>query len=334
MKINLAIIGLEEGLSILHAAYRSPAWNIAAICDLNTELMEKRKLDYGLSSYSTDDYNSILNDKTIDVIAIFTPDHLHAEHAVAALEAGKHVILTKPIAPNVADASRIKAACEKHPNQVFFAAHTSRFIPSMVEQRVDYLKGKIGKLIAVETEYNADKRQRSVYLSEAWPNFSPLHIWLVHPVDIALWYLGDVDTTHIVTRQSSMSKRLGLSQPDNYVVSLTNSNGLIALAKGFYSSPEPHRFSCILRGEEGYSVATYPEMTYEGIFDKHPDIKKDYRNEEDYYNPFGNYSYHVGEMQNILDECAECIRKKTPPSVDIEAGCLSVQILDNLIQTK
>ncbi len=328
--LNLAIIGLQEGLSALHAATRCPCWNIRALCDLDHSLLEKRKADYGINAYLTDEYDSILRDPRIDVVALFTPDHLHAAHAISALEAGKHVILTKPVAPDLDSAEKIEEACRRHPRQLFFAAHTSRFIPSLMDQRKDWRAGKLGALVSIETSYNADKRERAVHLGKSWPTFSPLHIWLVHPIDIALWYLGDVEMASLAVTQSTHFKNLGLSQPDNYIASVSNPAGVLGLIKGFYSSPEPAIVSCVLRGEAGYSVATYPEMSYQAHFDDGPSIEKSYEAEESYYFPFEGRSHHVGEMQNILEEATRCIHSDIRPSVGIGEGAKAVRLLEQL----
>ena len=52
----------------------------------------------------------MLADPAIDAIGIYTPDHLHAEHVIRALDAGKHVICTKPFIDNLARAAR-RAGC-------------------------------------------------------------------------------------------------------------------------------------------------------------------------------------------------------------------------------
>ncbi len=56
------------------------------------------------------DWRAMLDDKSVDAVAITAPHHLHCELAVAALQAGKHVLLEKPMATTWGDAKRMKAA--------------------------------------------------------------------------------------------------------------------------------------------------------------------------------------------------------------------------------
>ncbi len=328
--INLAIIGLQEGLSALHAAHRSKQWNVTTLCDLNSQLLEERKEAYKLNADLVTSIDDVLNNPDVDVVAIFTPDHLHAEHAVASLEAGKHVILTKPIASSIEDAEKIQKTCLKYPDQLFFAAHTSRFIPSLMDQYADFQAGKLGKFISVEASYNDDKRSRMLHLADKWGRFSPLYIWLIHPMDIALWYLGDVKELSLISHASSSIINTGNAYPDNYLVNLNNQSGQLGLVKGYYSVPEPSIVECVLRGENGYSVATYPEMRYHAVFDVHENLDREYASSIDHYFPFGRYSHHVGEMGNILTEAANCIKNTVKPSVGIEEGFKTVETLQRL----
>ncbi|MBE6612958.1 MAG: Gfo/Idh/MocA family oxidoreductase [Ruminococcaceae bacterium] len=65
---------------------------------------------HGITAYET--YAAMLADPAIDAVCICTPSGLHAENALDALAAGKHVVLEKPMALNVADADRVAAACK------------------------------------------------------------------------------------------------------------------------------------------------------------------------------------------------------------------------------
>ena len=115
-----------------------------------------------------------------------------------------------------------------------------------MDQYQDYRDGNIGRLLAVETEYHADKRQRAVHLSQQWGTFSPLSIWLVHPVDLAVWYLGEVSESSMTVTQSQHFRDLHQG-PDNFVAVLQNKQQTIGLVKGFYTSPQPSTVRVTLR---------------------------------------------------------------------------------------
>ncbi|MGC5775278.1 Gfo/Idh/MocA family protein [Paenibacillus pabuli] len=85
---------------------------IYAICDLNEQRATAAAEKYSAQSVYTD-YREMLNDPHVDAVSICTWNNTHAEFAIAALEAGKHVLLEKPVATNVQDAMRIEEAVEQ-----------------------------------------------------------------------------------------------------------------------------------------------------------------------------------------------------------------------------
>ena len=82
------------------------------IADVDAQAVEKRAAEFGFPRWTTE-WREVIQDPQVDLIDITTPNHLHAEMAIAAAEAGKHVYCEKPLANNSADAARIVAAVEK-----------------------------------------------------------------------------------------------------------------------------------------------------------------------------------------------------------------------------
>src|SRR5204862_6652653 len=95
-KLRLGVLGLGEGRSIISASLNSELWELARICDLNEDLCRERAAEFKFPQYTTS-LDEMLADRSIDVIGIYTPDPLHATHVKACLDAGKHVICTKPL---------------------------------------------------------------------------------------------------------------------------------------------------------------------------------------------------------------------------------------------
>jgi phthalate 4,5-cis-dihydrodiol dehydrogenase len=83
---------------------------LVAACADELPLAEAFTAEHGGKPYS--DWRAMLDDKSLDAVAITAPHHLHCRLAVAALEAGKHVLLEKPMALSVAECNRIIAAAE------------------------------------------------------------------------------------------------------------------------------------------------------------------------------------------------------------------------------
>ena len=82
------------------------------VADVEAKALERWAGEFGFARWTTD-WREIVADPGVDVVDITTPNHLHAEMAIAAAQAGKHVYCEKPLATTSAEAARIVAAVEK-----------------------------------------------------------------------------------------------------------------------------------------------------------------------------------------------------------------------------
>jgi predicted dehydrogenase len=109
-RIRLGIIGAgDRGTQIMREALACPNTEFAGVADVYTKrLDDARAVAPDAKTYL--DYRRLLDDKTVDAVLIATPQHLHCEHFVAALDAGKHVYQEKTMAFSVEHAKRMRAA--------------------------------------------------------------------------------------------------------------------------------------------------------------------------------------------------------------------------------
>src|SRR6056297_2300675 len=103
---RVAIVGLGFGAEFIPIYQRHPHADIVAICQRNTESLNEIGDKFGIEKRFTD-YDELLADPDIDAVHINTPIPNHAEHTLAALEAGKHVACTVPMATSVEDCKAI-----------------------------------------------------------------------------------------------------------------------------------------------------------------------------------------------------------------------------------
>ena len=109
-RIRFGLIGGgSRGKEILRAAIRCPDVEAAAVADIYTRRLDEVKaIVPGIATFK--DYRALLDDKTIDAVLIATPQHLHAIHFVAAIQAGKDVYQEKTMAFNPGHARRMRDA--------------------------------------------------------------------------------------------------------------------------------------------------------------------------------------------------------------------------------
>ena len=139
--INIGILGLGEGRSTLSAVLHSKKLQLVKMCDISEEACRKRAQEFNFHSYTTR-YEEMLADPDIDLIAIYTPDHLHADHVLQALRSGKHVVCTKPFIDDLSRAGELLEAAKASEKRVF-VGQSSRFFEPARRQRSDYEAGVI-----------------------------------------------------------------------------------------------------------------------------------------------------------------------------------------------
>ncbi|MFD0676572.1 gfo/Idh/MocA family oxidoreductase [Paenibacillus sp. LMG 31456] len=175
-KVGIGLIGYKfMGKAHSHAYRDLPFFfetgvvpELRAIAGRDEDGLKKAAEKMGWQSYETD-WRQLLERDDIDIIDICTPNISHAEIAIAAAEAGKHLICEKPLAMSVKEAKSMLQAVKKA-GVVHMICHNYRFAPAVqwAKQLID--QGRIGKINHI----------RAVYLQD----------WLVDPYSPYVWRLN------------------------------------------------------------------------------------------------------------------------------------------------
>jgi predicted dehydrogenase len=99
------------------------------------------------------DLDSLLKDPAIDAVAVLSPNHLHVELALRSLEAGKHVIIEKPIAESVEEVNRLEAAALRV-GKICMPAHNYIYNPSLIRAKCLVSEGRLGAIASGWILYN------------------------------------------------------------------------------------------------------------------------------------------------------------------------------------
>lgn len=117
-KISVGIIGAGMwGKVEIEKFCQAPRAMVGWVCDLIPERLDAVRTKYPVHK-TTPDFHDILADPGIEAVVIATPPYLHVPIAIEALEAGKHVLIEKPMAVDVSQTEQIEAAAKRHPNLV------------------------------------------------------------------------------------------------------------------------------------------------------------------------------------------------------------------------
>jgi predicted dehydrogenase len=330
-KLCLGVLGLGEGRSIISAGVNSELWQVTQLCDINAQLGAERCREFDLPpEHFTTSFDELLGNKSVDAVGIYTPDHLHAEHVIKALQAGKHVICTKPFLNDLSRAKDVLVAQEKSSKHVFVGQST-RFFAPFNRQRQHFLTGGFGELNTIETAYHADHRW---FLEKPWAKqaaFKWLFGGLSHPADLARWYLPDIAEVMGYSSLSDNGRAGGLKNDDTFHFILKTASGKIARVSGCYSCPtvpaqRDSGMTCILRCANGASQADYHELRYSWKLGKQSVIER-FEGEEDFYFRFEGQTHHAGEYQNYIEYFARCLQNNEAPKPDAREGVVTIALL-------
>ena len=174
----------------MRGVIRHPQAELVAICDTDVP-----KLNYTGGLFGIDrryeDYKELLAQPDIDAVIIVTPDRLHKDMAIEALEAGKHVLCEKPLALTREDCVDIANAVKKS-DKKFMVGQICRYTPAFKAAKEIIDRGEIGELMFVESEYAHD--YENILKPGNW-RWDPLRNGVVgggcHAVDLLRWVAGD-----------------------------------------------------------------------------------------------------------------------------------------------
>lgn len=164
--VRVGIIGMGN-IGKHHANYlragQVPNCELVAVCSSSPAKLESYK---PLKIFGNAE--QMIDSREIDAVLIATPHFQHTTLGIAALEAGLHVMVEKPISVHKADAERLIAAANRHPDQVFAAMFQLRTEPRYLKIQSLLRAGELGKLVRV-TWINTDWfRTEAYYASGGW----------------------------------------------------------------------------------------------------------------------------------------------------------------------
>lgn len=168
-QLNVGIVGLEFGAEFIPIYQRHPNANMYAICQRNRTRLNEIGDHFGVS-VRYDDYAQMVQDENIDVIHINTPLQLHADQVVMALQAGKHVGCTIPMATSVEDCKRIVDA-QRSAALTYMMMETVVYSREFLYVKQLYEQGALGKLQFLRSSHHQDMSGWPSY----WDGMPPMH---------------------------------------------------------------------------------------------------------------------------------------------------------------
>jgi predicted dehydrogenase len=187
--IGIGLVGLGRagwGMHCEEIKGKEEMFRIAAVCDPIPERRRAAQERYGCPAYET--LEALLDDGGVELVDITTRSSDHCKHGVAALAAGKHVFMEKPLALDYDEALRLKAAAEASAGDLF-VRHNRRFDPDFLHVRDIAESGMLGDVYEVKLRRHGYDRRDDWQTIKQFGGGQLLN-WGPHIVDHALRLLG------------------------------------------------------------------------------------------------------------------------------------------------
>lgn len=302
-RLKYGVIGLgffgEKHLEVLT---NLPDVEVVGICTRREEHLKTMAKRFNIPKIFTD-YHDFLADPEIQAVSITTHIEAHKEPTIAALRAGKHVFLEKPMAPTIPDCDAVIAETKKSKG-IFMVGHICRFDPRYAIAKKSIQEGKVGKIVSLYARRNIPASVSESVLAKIGPLLGDG----VHDADLFLWYTGKkVKTVYAKTKSVR-----NLPNPDIGWAMLGFESGTIGVIESIWYLPDKTPFDIDSRMEIiGTKGAIYIGGADQGITINDQNGLKIL---DTYYWPqvFGQ---RVGVLKEELTYFVRCAFTKTRPDV-------------------
>ncbi|WP_168121013.1 Gfo/Idh/MocA family oxidoreductase [Paenibacillus sp. HB172176] len=267
---KIAIIGCGGIANGKHMPSLKPIQNVemVAFCDI----VEQRAIDaaaaYGAEGAKVyTDYKEVLKDSSIDIVHVCTPNDSHADIAIAALEADKHVMTEKPMAKTAADAQRMVEAA-KRSGKKLTVGYNNRFRPDSQHLKKVCESGELGEIYYAKA--HAIRRRAvptwGVFLDEEKQGGGPLIDIGTHALDLTLWMMDNYKpkvvlgrSYHKLSQRENSANAWGPWDPAKFTVEdsafgmivMENGASIVLESSWALNSLDIDEAKCTLCGTEG-----------------------------------------------------------------------------------
>ena len=326
-KINFAIIGCGR-IAQRHAEHINNNGVLVAVCDIVLSKADALATKYNAKAYQSID--DLLKNEEVDLVAICSPNGLHAEHSIKALKAGFHVLCEKPLAINVNDCGEMIKAAESS-NKRLFAIKQNRYNPPVAAVKEAIEKGVLGKIYSIQLSCFWNRNPD--YYANSWKGTKvldggTLFTQFSHFIDLLYWMIGDVKRAYALTGNFNHQEIIEFE--DTGVVALEFYNGALGTINYTVNSYGKNmEGSLTIFGEKGtvkIGGQYLNELEYQNIEGfEFKDLPKG--------NTANNYGQYQGSMSNhdkVYENVVEVLSNNGVISANSFEGLKTVEIIDKI----
>jgi UDP-N-acetyl-2-amino-2-deoxyglucuronate dehydrogenase len=330
MKSNLriGIVGCGR-IAERHADYINNKAILAAVCDIEPAKADSLAANFGVPSYlSIEDF--LKAESNMDVVAVCTPNGLHAQHSIQALNAGMHVLCEKPMAIDVNDCKRMIEAADSNHKRLF-AIKQNRFNPPVAAVKKAIDEGRLGKIFSLQS--NCFWNRNADYYNNSWKGTldmdgGTLFTQFSHFIDLLYWMIGDVN--EVKSMMDNFNHKGVIEFEDTGVIIIRFENGAIGTinytVNSFNKNMEGSLTIFAEKGTVKIGGQYLNELEYQDILN----YKIENLPQGNRPNHYGNY---VGSMSNhgmVYDNLIDVLENNGVISTSAFEGLKTVEIISKI----
>jgi predicted dehydrogenase len=329
MTIGCGIVGAGTWGEVHAMAYAShPHAELTAVCDNDFDRARDLAQRYfARACYS--DYHDLLADDRIQAVSVTTPDFAHAEVAIAAARAGKHMIIEKPLAITVEKCMGIRDEVAKQKVKCMVDFH-NRWNPAYIKTRAAIVSGELGALQLISMRLNDTIAVPTEMIS--WAAKSNV-AWFLgsHNVDLMRYLTGsEVKSVYSRAREGVLKKR-GIDTPDFFITVLETENGCVGVIENCWIVNEraPSVFDCKTEiiGSDG---TLFVDTSHCRVLEKYSKTSSGF---EDILGLFTTNNRAAGFVIESINHFINAVVSDTVPSVGIEDGLAVTKVINAMMES-
>ncbi len=338
--INVGIIGMGRSGWELHATTlkKFPAYRLVAVSDQSQVRLFEAARTFGARAFS--DGFALINDPDIQLIVIATPSSMHTDLAIAAMEAGKHVLVEKPMAANLSDAEKMITTAQKT-GRILTVFHNRRWDRDYLMIKNIVHGNLLGQILNLESRVMTFGPEWSTYgvpeFDSGWRTKATfgggfLADWGPHLIEQCLDLTGELPETVACQLRSQL---WATEVEDYFYIRLTFPSGLLVTLEGSNNARDPLPRWFVV-GKEGTLIS-------EGVWGKWTNmhIKRDIAGmkmeiiPQDTGASSGGGSFDVGDELSAIfyNDLAEAIQNGSTPAITAQRARDVMAVLETARQS-
>jgi len=328
MALQFAIIGCGI-IGRRHADHIQAVGRLSAVCDIDkdkaTELGKKNNANIYFSIEEL-----LAKEKNLDVVAVCTPNGLHAAHSIQALRAGCHVLCEKPMALSSSDCKEMISTAETC-GKYLFVVKQNRFNTPVVAVKKLLDENKLGKVFSIQLScfWHRDAQ----YYKNSWKGTKALDGGVLftqfsHFIDLLYWMIGDVKQVKAFTKNFSHQNIIEFE--DTGVAILEFENGVIGTINYTVNCNKKNmEGSLTIFGEKG-TVKIGGQYLNKLEYQQIEGVEKIELQEGNKANDYGFYQGSMSNHDKVYQNLVDVLDNKAKMTAGSFDGLKTVQIIEKI----